>query len=101
MFKQKDDSRHRKFGTERADEVAVNCRCSNISETSRNRLEDLDGVLAVGPLPVAGIEPRRYRENDDNERVPEDRHKEEPSSYWICVNKGSAPPGAQDIPLDG
>lgn len=85
MLQKQDDRRDRELAGHGCDELRVDDRRADVLEASRNSLEDLDRILSSGSLAMPAVEPRRNRQDHDDEGVPEHREEEEQS---LCKQSG-------------
>ena len=79
MLEKQDDRRDRDLASHSCHQLAIDDRGPNVLETARNSHEDLDRVLSRFTLVVPAVEPRRDREDDDDEGVSKHRYEEEES----------------------
>lgn len=77
MFEHQDNSSDGKLASQRDDEVLLNLWRAHVLETTGDGAQNLYRVAAGGILSVAAVQPGRNCKNDDDERVPEHRNKEE------------------------
>lgn len=80
MLKQQDDSSDREFRSKSSNETGVDRGRVNVTKTTGNSLEDLDRIGSSGILSVAGVQPRRDGEDDEDEGVPQNGDEEEDTS---------------------
>lgn len=80
MLKQQNDSSDREFRSKSSNETGVNRGRVNVTETTGNSLENLDGIGSSGVLSVARVQPRCDGEDDEDECVSQNGNEEEDAS---------------------
>lgn len=80
MLKQQNDSSDREFRSKGSNERAVDRGCGNVTKTTGDSLEDLDGIGSSRIFSMARVQPSRDGEDDEDKRIPQDGDEEENAS---------------------
>lgn len=80
MFKQQNDGSDWKFRSKGSNEVVVDSGSGNVTKTAGDSLEDLDGIGSSRIFSMAGIQPSRDGEDDEDKCIPQYRDEKENAS---------------------
>jgi hypothetical protein len=86
MLQEQNNCCNKQVGPNRRDEGALDNRWSHMLKTSRDFLQNLDGVVSFAVCATATIQPRREGEDDHDEGIPSDGNEEEgPGTAGIAL----------------
>lgn len=71
VLEKQNDSRYRQLAGHRGNEILVNYRRADVLEAARDRLQNLDGILARLALVISAVQPGCDCQDDNHKGIPE------------------------------
>lgn len=70
MFQEKNDGSDGEFTSKRNDEVSIDSRSTDVFQTARDSLKNLDGIFSRFSPSMTSIQPSRKSQNDEDKGIP-------------------------------